>query len=250
MRSRSLRFVLAVCSAAILLGSCASTSSTMPPGTTPDAIHRATGSGCGSQCCPGLPGGSGILQDGDFSQGTDLGDKWDHVFKGDVFAPDWIVSKRNINFYGSTAWNVDGLCSVDLDGTPGPGGIAHDLFETKQGQQYSVTFFFSGNGACGPTVKKMHVKAAKQSEDLTWDTSGGRTAQNGFWSEEAFQFTASNATTKLRFNSQDRPRSDCGPVVAGISVNSISPTLMRIAAIGPRATTQHVRREIPMGVGG
>jgi hypothetical protein len=114
MQLRSLRFVLAACTATILLGGCAGTSSTLPK----DALQPATGSGCGSQCCPVLPGGTGILVDGDFSQGVDLGSKWNHVFKGDVLAPEWIVSKGNINFYGSTAWNVDGFCSVDLDGTP------------------------------------------------------------------------------------------------------------------------------------
>jgi hypothetical protein len=47
MQLDSLRFVLAVGTAAILLGSCASASSTMPQGVRPGVIHRATTSGCG-----------------------------------------------------------------------------------------------------------------------------------------------------------------------------------------------------------
>lgn len=223
MQLRSLRFALSAFITAILLGSCAGASSTIPNGATSD-FRPLTGSGCGSKCCPSLPGGTGILTDGDFSQGIDLGSKWNHVFKGDVFAPNWIVSKSNINFYGSTAWNIDGLCSVDLDGTPGPGGIAHDFFATQVGAQYSVTFLFSGNGACRTTAKKMQVEAAKQSEDFTWNTSGGKDAQNGYWSEEVFQFSAINSMTRVRFNSKDHPPSNCGPVVAGVSVNPTSST--------------------------
>jgi hypothetical protein len=69
----------------------------------------------------------------------------------------------------------------------------------------------------------MQVKAAKQSEEFTWNTSGGKDAQNGYWSEEVFQFDAMNTTTRLRFNSKDHPPTNCGPVVAGVSVNQTSP---------------------------
>lgn len=213
-------FALLVGASASFVSGCASGAVQAPQAVSSFSSKRASGSGCGSMCCPSLLGGTGLLTDGDFSQAIDLGTKWNHVFKGTVFAPYWVVSRGNVNFYGSDAWDVDGLCSVDLDGTPGPGGIASDAFATTVGQAYSVTFVLSGNGVCAPTIKKMEVGAAGQSEKFRWNTSGGRNAQHGYWSDETFKFIATNDTARLRFNSRDYPPSRCGAVVAGVAVTS------------------------------
>jgi hypothetical protein len=154
------RCVLIVYTAVVMLAGCGGSQAPMnstnasPPGAQ-GRMKMTSSSGCGSVCCPALPGGTGILSDGDFAQATDLGSRWNHVFKGTEFSPHWKVSKRNINFYGSTAWNVDGLCSVDLDGTPGPGGITHSQFQTEKREGYTVAFLFSGNGACESTMKSL-----------------------------------------------------------------------------------------------
>lgn len=70
----------------------------------------------GSSDCPALSGGTGILTDGDFSQTADPESNNPTYYKGHVFAPNWVVYKRNIDFNGSTYWDMAGLCSVDLDG--------------------------------------------------------------------------------------------------------------------------------------
>jgi hypothetical protein len=118
-----------------------------------------------------LAGGTGLLPDGDFSQGTDWGDQTLVYHKGQVFAPYWEVSKKNINFNGSTWGNVDGLCSVDLDGNV-PGAIESSAFSTKPGESYTVSFILSGNGYGPPTVKTMKVSAAHQFASYTWNISG------------------------------------------------------------------------------
>jgi hypothetical protein len=48
----------------------------IPQGSAMSHVRMATSSGCGSNCCPALPGGTGILPDGDFSQANNWGRGW------------------------------------------------------------------------------------------------------------------------------------------------------------------------------
>jgi hypothetical protein len=174
--------------------------------------------------CPASPGGSGLLSDGDFSQAPNPGTGQQGLRKGTVFAPDWINSgPHTIDFYGP-GWSFwqppNGLCNVDLDGTPGPGGIKHSTFSITKGVNYAVGFLFSGNGACPPTVKTMTVLADGQFARLTWDTSNGNDAEHGHWTKEAWRFTALHGTANLVFQSNDPP-GNCGAIVAGISLTKI-----------------------------
>lgn len=177
-----------------------------------------------NQNCPAVAGGTGTLTDGDFSGAADPGGGLPTFGRGSAFAPDWVVTKRTIDLYGSTAWpNLDGLCSVDLDGTPGRGGIKHAAFATNPGTAYNVTFVFSGNGACGPTVKTLKIKATGgQTTQMTWDVSNGNDAQHGAFTIPSWQFTAKTTATILSFTSLDTGHGNCGPVVTAISVNPAS----------------------------
>ena len=123
-------------------------------------------------CLPAFDG-TGILEDGDFSAAPDP-EHGDGETLGTVFAPDWIVAQRTIDFYGrDDAWPVPhGYCSVDLDGSgpQGVGAIAHTPVATSPGTRYRVEFLFSGNFGCarsqhGPIVKKMRVEAVGKHED-------------------------------------------------------------------------------------
>jgi choice-of-anchor C domain-containing protein len=168
--------------------------------------------------CPAYPGGTGLLVDGDFSQATDPGSSLPTFKNGHTFAPDWVVFHKNINLYGSTAWNPQtGFCSVDVDGQK-PGGIEHSAFATTTGATYTVSFLLSGNGACGPTVKQMLIGAAGQSQQFTWDISNSNDAQHNQWAPESWSFQANSSSAVLTFLSQDPKRNACGPVVAAISV--------------------------------
>jgi hypothetical protein len=112
----------------------------------------------------------------------------------------------------------NGVCSIDLDGLS-VGAIAHAPFLTTPSATYTVGFLFSGNGSCGPNVKTMMVKAAGQSETLTWDLSSQGSANNGNFLQETWSFAATGSRTRVGFISLDQPPSNtCGPVVAAISV--------------------------------
>ncbi len=125
----------------------------------------------------------------------------------------------SIDLYGTGFQTPGGLCSVDLDGTPGPGGIKSAPFATKANQKYTVSFLFSGNGYCDgePNVKKMTVEANGQHERFTWNVQKQGYAQNGNYLQETWQFLG-KAETTLVFASNDPP-GDCGPVVAAVTVN-------------------------------
>lgn len=168
--------------------------------------------------CPAAQGSSGILTDGDFSQAADPGNQNLVVSKGQVFAPSWQVTQHTLDFLGSTYWNMDGLCSVDLDGYLAVGGIGHSGFATTTGAAYTVAFLLSGNPDCSPTVKTMKVVAAGQFTTFTWDVSNGNDVRHGKFATETWGFTAAGPITVLKFASLDPRRSGCGAVVAAISV--------------------------------
>jgi hypothetical protein len=181
-------------------------------------VLMATGSGCGSQCCPALPGGTGILPDGDFSQAPNPGDHTLFNTKGQVFAPYWEVSKKNVNFTGTAYWDVDGLCSVDLDGLV-PGAITTSAFPTKKGAAYTLAFVLSGNGGGPPTVKTMKVTVGNQFTAFSWDTSGGNDAQNGDYAPETWTFRATKPLSVLTFTSEEHPKGGgYGAVIAGMAI--------------------------------
>ena len=115
----------------------------------------------GSEDCPALPEGTGILPDGDFSR-SDYPEKRALPTRKVTYSrPDWEVSKGNIDFNGSLGWGgegLDNLCSVDLDGYYKVGGIKTSAFKTHKGALYTLSFTFSGNGGGPPTVKTMKVE--------------------------------------------------------------------------------------------
>jgi hypothetical protein len=167
--------------------------------------------------CPAWPGGSGILNDGDFHKAPDPG-YFQTYYKGQGFAPGWRVTLRSVDLYGGTVNKFPGgACSVDLDGSQ-PGAIEHAPIRTIKGANYTVTFLFSGNDGGPPATKTMKVEAAGQSETLQWDDANGG-PEHGDYETEAWSFMATTTRTTLRFISQDQRKHDAhGPVVAAISI--------------------------------
>ena len=214
------RYTLGVIGALTILTGCSGPQAqTGAPAVNLPALHlqTASSSGCGSNCCPALPGGTGILPDGDFSQTNNWGGGWFTWKKHYTPAPGWTVSKGTVDMIGSTYWNVDGLCSVDLDGYS-PGGIESVPFRTKPGTSYTLSFLFSGNGETGPTTKTMVISIDRQSTEYTWNISGRNDAQNGDYSTETWSFKATKHFSLIKFTSKDPYGSASGPVIAGMSI--------------------------------
>jgi hypothetical protein len=171
--------------------------------------------------CPSSPAGTGILYDGDFAQTVYPGFGYVTVSGGQTFAPDWSSTGESIDFVGMYFSAPHGVCCVDLDGTPGPGGIVHTPITTVIGSAYTVSFLLSGNGWCGPTVKNLTETAAGQSGAFTWDISRGNDAQHSVFTPKTWAFTATSTQTKLQLASADYAAGNCGPVVAAIAVTRL-----------------------------
>jgi hypothetical protein len=142
------------------------------------------------------------------------------------------VSERTIDFYGSdVSWDEPhALCSVDLDGSGphGVGAIKHAPVHTTVDANYTISFILSGNANCGPgqgnpRVKRLLVEAVSKSgligQVFHWNTAHDHDAQHGDFSMMRWRFKALSNKTSFLFQSLDRPdKSNCGPVVAGMSV--------------------------------
>ncbi len=184
-------------------------------GPVPGSPAQSLGRVSPATNCPKVSAGTGLLTDGDFSQAVQPASTLGFS-KGQSFAPAWHVSKNTIDFVSSTYWNMNGLCSVDVDGGNN-GAVAHKTFATSAGAKYTVTFFLSGNSDGPPTVKTLKVSAAGQSSTFTWDTSGGNDPRHGKFAKKTWSFTASKTKTTLNFTSLD-PSTAYGAVIAGVSV--------------------------------
>ena len=200
----------------VLLAGCAgspvssSSSGSLP--STAALSQRAAG-----PRCPKYRQGSGILNNGDFHQSADPASYLTYA-KGKRLATDWQVTVLNVDFVGTSFWNFDHLCSVDLDGESAVGGIAHHPFRTKKGAKYALSFLMSGNSYCGPIVKKMRVVAGNETSLFTWDVSSNHDVEHGVVAARRLNFKAVSSASTLAFTSLDTAGSGCGPVIGAVSV--------------------------------
>jgi choice-of-anchor C domain-containing protein len=201
----------------LLLAGCMGAQMTPSPyGAQPSTVAVRPLSG--SPHCPRYHKGTGILADGDFHESADAGSSYFTFAKGQVLAPGWKVTTKTVDMIGTTFWNFDGLCSVDLDGTSAVGGIEHHAFSTKKGAAYSLSFLMSGNDYCGANIKKMKVSVGNQSVVFKWNVANGHSAENGKFAPRYMKFTAVGSTSTLKFTSLDAAGSGCGPVIGAIAV--------------------------------
>jgi hypothetical protein len=211
---RSLSFGACFLTISLLAGPASSAPIRQHPARQPySAVHLPQ-----SGDCPALPGGTGLLSDGDFSQAVDPGDINLTPTQGMVFAPNWIVTQGNVDFNGSTYWNMGGYCSVDLDGFNTVGGIAPNPFRSFDKKIYTITFLMSGNGGAPPTVKTMTLRANRHVRRFRWDALHNHDVQHGDMQWESWSFRSGGGQVALSFLSTDPPGSGRGIIVAAISV--------------------------------
>lgn len=138
---------------------------------------------------------------------TVLGETIDYHVSDDEIIPD-----------GNNWEASDGNISLDLNGTPGKGGVAQS-FDTIPGQTYRVTFDLAGNPLGGPSLRQIDVKAAGQSAQFEFDITGKTPSEMG-WETKTWEFTAIDTTTTLEFLSTTK--SDFfGPAIDNVQVNLV-----------------------------
>jgi len=142
-----------------------------------------------------------------------------------------------------------GDCSLDLDGSPGPGGV-EQAFDTVAGAQYIVTFDMAGNPAIqkvadkNPSmVKSLTVSVntvAPQSAVFTFDATN-RSIEDMGWTTMRWSFVADAARTTLRFMSNSVGNSYCGPTLDNVRVVPL-PVAAVLCMLGLGAAGRKLRR--------
>jgi choice-of-anchor C domain-containing protein len=125
----------------------------------------------------------------------------------------WNVTRAQIDYLNGYFPASNGKRSLDMDGTPGIGGVSQTI-STIPGQKYTVTFDLSGNNQGGDKMKKLGVKAGEKTTAFTYDTKMGQK-----WVRKNWEFTASAPKTTLEFYSMDADKtSSYGPLLDNVSV--------------------------------
>jgi choice-of-anchor C domain-containing protein len=155
-----------------------------------------------------------LIKNGSFEIGPDPG-SFAPYNAGATSISSWRVTHQ-IDYIGNYWRASDGKRSVDLDGTPGAGGVAQS-FATTPGQEYVVTFDLAGNPDCAPPTKRMRASAAGQAIEFSFPVSGKSTSEMG-WERKLWRFKAKATTTTIEFLSLDGPASICGPALDNVSV--------------------------------
>ena len=168
-----------------------------------------------------------LIVNGSFEVGPDPG-AMITLLGGSTDINGWEVTRGGIDYKGTFWVASDGNRSLDLDDSPGFGGIKQ-TFATMMGKDYLVTFDMAGNpyrDFNDPPIKHMRVEAAGDSTDFSFDTTS-HDYNNMGWVTHSWQFTADSNSTTIEFYSLDSYEGEgeydgysgyCGPTLDNVSI--------------------------------
>jgi len=137
---------------------------------------------------------------------------------GSAGLPGWKVIGNTIDAI-STLWeHADGNRSLDLNGSPGRGGVAQTI-RTEVGADYTLGFALAGN----PAFQEEHrlvVRIGDEKFKFRFDSAGQSNGDMG-WETELIAFTATEKRTKIVFRG-DPDNDSFGPALDAVSVMPVS----------------------------
>ncbi len=156
-----------------------------------------------------------LLTNPGFEQGPAFGGNFLALNAGSTAMPGWIVTRGQIDIV-STGWQqIDGARSLDLNGSPGSGGVAQS-FGTTINRDYTVSFFVAGNSGAPPAIKILTIAVAGQTASVQFDNTGTSNTNMG-WKQFIYGFRAASTATTIEFYSGN-PSSFGGPALDNIVV--------------------------------
>jgi choice-of-anchor C domain-containing protein len=161
---------------------------------------------------------SSLLVNGSFEQGPWLG-TYLPLDSGSTVINGWVVSRGQIDLV--IYWQAyHGSRSIDLNGTPGRGGI-RQTFSTVNGATYRVSFALAGNpeGISTP-IMRMGVGTAGSSTEFSFDITG-KSITNMGWQIKSWTFVAMGSSTTIEFYSLMSASSRYGPAIDNVSVERV-----------------------------
>jgi len=176
--------------------------------------------------------GSGMADvvNGSFESGTPndgAGTHWTRLVPGDPSLTGWTVVSGNVDWFSAqVAPACAGNRSLELNGNIN--GAVSQTFATKPGVAYRVTFCMAANPNGPPAVKTLLVGVdSNQYMNYEFDATGHTLTDMG-WQTRTFTFTATGASTQLRFESRttrdDGGLNAYGPVIDNVVVVEDSAT--------------------------
>jgi len=118
---------------------------------------------------------------------------------GSTAMPGWTVTRGQIDIV-TTGWQqVDGQRSLDLNGSPGSGGVAQ-TFATTPNRDYLISFYLAGNPGAAPAIKTIWITVAGATAGVQFDNNGTGTS-NMHWTKYLYGFRAVGSSSTLEFYS-------------------------------------------------
>lgn len=170
-------------------------------------------------CIAWTPAHANLLTNGSFEDGPVIAelDGFVELPIGSTAITGWTVIEGEIDIVGTTFWqHADGIRSLDLDGTPGSGGVSQSVV-TEIGVDYLVTFDLAASPGGTEPERNMRVAAADQSQDFLVDATG-RTLSDMGWEMRSWVFTANSTLTTLELFSLNPQDGFFGPALDNVSV--------------------------------
>jgi choice-of-anchor C domain-containing protein len=162
-----------------------------------------------------------LIINGSFEDSPDV-DRYLSLEEGSDVIKGWVVTRGQIDLIGPMHWKpAAGNKSVDLNGSPGFGGIKQS-FTTQKGQRYCVQFQMAATPATygGDGKVKLLVRATGKKEAFSADATDNPSPEIR-WTRKKWTFTAADDTTTLEIYSLDRDDGNCGPAIDDVSVTEV-----------------------------
>lgn len=163
---------------------------------------------------------TGLVANGDFEAGPACGcgptTTFVPVNPGDTSLLNWTILGNGVTHVGSGWTAANGIGSVELNDSDGPGGISQ-TFSTVPGAGYTLTYSLAADPTCGTGTKQIKVTILDFSYITSATVTSSKTTTNMGWVTNTGTFTATSSSSTIKFESLT-PGS-CGPVVDMITVN-------------------------------
>ena len=156
-----------------------------------------------------------LIVNGGFEKGAEVHTGFLPLQKGSEAIPGWEVTRGPIDLIHGYWKSARGERSVDLNGSPGAGGVKQTI-ATKKGSRYRVSFRLAGNPG-GPAEKEVIVEAGETKRSFTFDSTG-KTREEMGWIAFDFDFTATAEKTDIEFFSNVPAAEDSGPAIDDVCV--------------------------------
>lgn len=166
---------------------------------------------------PAALGQANLVMNGSFETGPALGPNgFTPVNVGSTSIDGWTVIRGQIDFVGNARWTpVSGTHALDLDGSPGSGGVQQTITTTST-VRHTLAFLLAGNPGGVQGIKSLQVSADAAGQEFQFDTSGHSYANMG-WTWQYIDFTPAAAQTQIALYSLG-PGSNFGPAIDDVIV--------------------------------